>query len=496
MSGQTIADRRLHPLSIGLRYLKNLPSTLLGLPALVTFLSDKGIGYFVPIAVAVGLGALLVNWIVWRRFSYGLGAREIVIESGVLSRNRRSIPFARIQDVDIERGPLERLLGLAKVRIETGGAGSDEGVLDSLSVREADRLRAALRAGKAGELGDAAPAPAGRVIFAMGVPRVILSGVFNFSLLYLAGLFALLQAFEDYLPWDRLLGLAEDGFADRFAPGTIAAVLLLAIVLGIATGIVRTLARDYGFRLVEEPQGFRRERGLLTRSEVAIPRRRVQLALVRAHLMRRIAGWYELSVQTLSAERDGIGGKQSLAPLAHEAEVEAVLAEVKRMALPDPASLVQVSRGHVLRGILSHTLGPLAAIAAVALFASAALLAIALVPLLILGAIVERRAHRYALVGDTLYVRRGFWQTKLWIVPLASAQAIRITRSPIQRLLGVATVLVDTAGASALSDPRIVDLADAKAVALADAVAGHLRRKPGPEQKSANSTFDSAPGAS
>ncbi|RJF93060.1 PH domain-containing protein [Sphingomonas cavernae] len=483
MNEATVADRRLHPLSIGLRYLKNLPSTLLGLPALVTFLNDQGIEYFFVMVMVFGVAVLLINWIVWSRFQYGVGAHEIVIESGVISRNRRSIPFERIQDVDIERGPLERLLGLAKVRIETGGAGGDEGLLDSLSLAEADRLRAALRAGRARDQGapgqpdETATAP---VLFAMAVPRVLLSGLFNFSLLYLAGVFALLQTFEQFLPfrledWGQWIGFAEDRLDGRFTPATIAAVLLLALLLGVVTGVARTLARDYGFRLAEEPAGLRRDRGLFTRTEIVIPKRRIQLALIRRGAMKRLFGLGELLFQTLSADREG-GGKQSVAPLAYEAEMLPILDAANRMRLPDKAVLLQVSRSHVLKAIASHTLVPLLVIAAAAVMFPAAVLGLALVPLLILAAIVERRAHRFALVDDTLYVQRGWWDQKLWIVPIRQAHTLTLLRSPIQRLLGLSTLLVDTAGASSLSDPRIVDLSSETATRLADALAEKLRR--------------------
>ena len=120
MNGGTVADRRVHPGTVALRFLKDLPQTLIGLPALFALISDTGWLYVLPVAFLAVLLLIFVQWLSWRRFAYGVGAREIVIESGILSRNRRSIPFDRVQDVDIERGPLHRLFGLAKVRIETG----------------------------------------------------------------------------------------------------------------------------------------------------------------------------------------------------------------------------------------------------------------------------------------------------------------------------------------------------------------------------------------
>ena len=123
MSAPTIADRRVHPATILLRFLKEAPSTVVALPAGIAILSKGDFSRALAVAAVAGLVFLFFGWLNWSRFKYGVGEREIVIESGVLSRNRRSIPFDRIQDVDIERALLARIFRLAKVRIETGAGG-------------------------------------------------------------------------------------------------------------------------------------------------------------------------------------------------------------------------------------------------------------------------------------------------------------------------------------------------------------------------------------
>jgi putative membrane protein len=162
----TVADTRVHPGTVGIRFLKDVPRTLIGLPALFALISDVGWSKIALFAVfaAIVLGG--TQWLAWSRFRYGLGASELLIESGLLSRNRRSIPFERIQDLDIEQGPLHRLFGLAKIKIETGAGGKDEGVLDSITLAEADRLRRAIRAGQGtvGATAGAAAEPSDRVV--------------------------------------------------------------------------------------------------------------------------------------------------------------------------------------------------------------------------------------------------------------------------------------------------------------------------------------------
>jgi len=480
MSGDTVADRRLHPATVPVRFLKDAPSTVLGLPAIAGFVSNVGVGR-VLIFVGIAAAALIFfSWLSWYRFKYGVGAHEIVIEKGLLNRSRRSIPFDRIQDVDIERGPLARLFGLAKLKIETGAGGKDEGALDSVSVAEAERLRTALRHRGAtiDASDDAAAAPRVPPIFAMDIGRVLLSGLFNFSLVFIAGLYAALQPLQNILPFTiedfaLWLGFTEDRLLSGAALPIIAAGLVLAGLLGVIAGVARTLARDYGFTLTLEPEGLRRVRGLFTRTEVMIPRRRVQLGLIESGPLRRRLGWLTLNVQTLSGESKD-KGRQALAPLATEAEIVPILSAIGDLALPGDGAFVPVSRRHVLKGIV-YNLPPAIGVSIAGLFFPPAWLLLLLFPLTVVGTILERRTHGYRLAGGLLHVRRGWWKQRLWIVPVKRAQTISVSRDWLQRRLGLATLLVDTAGAAMMSDPRIVDMRAEEAVALAAAIRRGLR---------------------
>lgn len=480
MSDGAAADRRLHPATIALRFVKEGPSTILALPAGLAFASKSGLSGALVLAAAFAGLLLLAKWVGWRRFRYGVGSEVIVIESGIVHRNRRSIPFDRVQDVDIERTFLARVFGLAKVRIETGAGGKDEGLLDSVSLAEAYRLRETVRAWRSdGSPAAAAPPPAAsRTLFAMDVPRVVLFGAFNFSLVYIAGLFALLQTFDRLLPFDiydpaRWVGLVGPYLPHRWTFGAIAALLFVAALLGSVAGMLRTLARDYDFRLSLEGDRFRREQGLFTRSEVVIARRRVQLAEIGGGPLRELAGWSGLSFQTLGAGTDR-GGHQSAAPFATRAETEAVLAQVPPLRLPRAGELIRVSRRHILRSAAAK-LGPaLAVILALSVRERSALLLLALLPLLGAAAALERRFHRYALADGLLFVTRGVWRRRLWIVPLKNVQSLSLSRGLLQRRLGLATLAIDTAGAPMLNAPRIVDLRDDAADALAAEI---LRRR-------------------
>ncbi|CAA9505927.1 MAG: hypothetical protein AVDCRST_MAG39-1670 [uncultured Sphingomonadaceae bacterium] len=487
-AGSVVADRRVHPATVPLQVLTQAPQTVLGAPALFAFTSD--VGWRSALGLAGGLFALvaLLNWVAWRRFRYGVGAAELVIESGILSRNRRSIPFARVQDVDIEQGPVQRLFGLAKVRVETGGAGGDEGVLDSVSLAEAERLRAAVRAGRDADAPRAetrAAEHADEVLYALSVPRLIAAGLFNWSLIWIAALFGALQSAGRLLPdWVRdpaaWMGVTESA-RGRVTPATVAAVLLFAGLLGVVTGIVRTGLRDYGFRLVREGARLRRTRGLFTRTEIVIPRRRVQLAQLLTGPVRKRFDGRELFLQTLSSGEGG-GGRQTVAPFATATEAVGILRAAGTLELPDEKRLQRVSSGHVVRVLLRSALPLTVGVLTAAWFYRPALFALALLPALAVGAWLERRYHRYLLDRELLFVARGWWRQALWVVPLAKVHSVALSRSWLQRRLGLASLLFDTAGAPALRGVVVLDLAEERARALAEAVRAYSGRKSGTDR--------------
>jgi putative membrane protein len=470
--------KRVHPGTIAIDFLRRAPQTVIGLPAIAGYTSGRSIGWILLAAAVLGAVMLAITWVGWRRFTYTVAEHELVIERGLLNRSRRSIPLARIQDVSIERKPLARLFGLAEVKVETGGGEKDEAVLDSVSLAEAERLRAALRGHHAptvplesGDIGvAAADAAALPVIFRMSLPRVLLLGIFSFSLVWIAALFGVLQFFDQFIDFgiDRARDWAEvakDEVQARFSIAAALAVAGVALVLGVVSGVVRTTLRDYGFTLRAGGGRFRRTRGLLTRSEVVVAMRRIQLAMVQRGPLRGALGWNALSFQTLGGSNDP-SGRQTMAPLAREHEVAWI---VETAGLPhfERLPLRPVAAGHVIRCVLMALPWPLLMLgAALAVTPFAWLGSLLLIP--IAGAaLLQRRFHRYALRDTSLQVMRGVIAQRDWIVPFENVQTVTLRAGLIQRWLGVASVLVDTAGASGGGAPDVVDLNRADARTLA-----------------------------
>lgn len=460
--------RRRHPGTVAVQVLRQAPSTLLGLPAFFAVAGGRGVREIALIVLVMAVVSAVVAWAQWRAFTYRVDADGLTVADGVFSRSRRTVPRARIQDVSVEQHALQRLFGLAVVRLETGGGDKNEGVIDSVSLAEATRLRGLLRTGEAGA---AAEAPAERVLFAMEPGRVLLMGLFRFSLVWIAGIYAALQGLDGFVDLDRetvlrWLGVAEREIrAGRAALLALLALVPVALVLGVVAGVVRTVLAQWGFRVTAADGRFRRRRGLLARSEVVVAAERVQLSLVERGLVSGRLGWAGLQFQTLGGSDDP-GGRQEMAPFARDAEIARV-ADAAGLPLVDRGALRPVAAGHVPRMLLSYVAFPLIAVLAASFLEPRALLALPLFAIPVAAALLARRRHRFALAGDTLQVTRGVITAREWVVPLGNVQAVTVSRSWLQRRLGTATVHVGTAGARGTARPDVADVAADGAGALA-----------------------------
>lgn len=94
---------------------------------------------------------VLVLAYIWARLSYYFYRYELTEngfrkEYGVIWKSYVTIPCDRIQNVDIYRGPLARILGLSDIQIQTAGMSNvgarfAEGRLPGLSLTDAENLR-------------------------------------------------------------------------------------------------------------------------------------------------------------------------------------------------------------------------------------------------------------------------------------------------------------------------------------------------------------------
>lgn len=483
------------------------------LPAFVVVLVFGGSESPVKIWITVAIGVLAVGAGVIRRQTtrYRITPERVELHSGLLSRQRRSVPRDRIRTVDLTSTFLHQMFGLSVVKVGAGQsstAGKDgQGLdLDAVSGTEAERLRRELlavppagsttRAASWSE-DDDAPRELDRLSWAsLRYAPLTVSSLAAVGALLAAGwnLFNEAEIDPRTLPGVRT-ATGELSTAPLWAAVAIGIVLLLAVL--VAGALVLFSERWWNFRLTREPDGtLRVRRGLLTQRSLSVSEQRLRGVTVTEPLLVRILGRGAqagaLSVGLGGSDgKDGGGGVlQPPVPRQQAHDVAAVAmrspepvtdvplrrhptaARTRRLTRATVPALVAVVAGWVLGALWELTwLGPVAVV---------------LLPLAVLLALDRYRSLGHRLDARFLVARQGSLVRGTVALQRDGVIGWRIRQSWFQRRAGVVTLDAIT-GAGSGAYP-VLDVDPDTAVELARAttpaaLAALVTDGPGPRDR-------------
>ncbi|MFB6271178.1 MAG: PH domain-containing protein, partial [Halobacterium sp.] len=275
----------------------------------------------VVVAAALFLAAVAAYEVAYyRRFDYELTEDSLDISSGVFSRRDREIPLRRVQNVDVTRSFVARLLGIAEVDVETAGGGGTEANLRFVGREEAQRLQNEIRQrratlerddrGEAEREGAEETPVGGETLFELSDRDLLLFGALSFDPRLASGILAL-APFAAPFVGDRVelsgLGLAV----------VVAFAVVGVLVLWLASAVAR-IVQFYGFRLRRVGDDLRYERGLLQRRDGTIPLSKLQTVAVEENVLMRRYGFASLAVETAgyAPGNQPSGGSEAAVPLA------------------------------------------------------------------------------------------------------------------------------------------------------------------------------------
>ncbi|WP_457319287.1 PH domain-containing protein [Stenotrophomonas sp. P5_B8] len=464
-------EQRLHPWSWLFVLLMQLRQFLLPLVALVVFGNrgdrDEMWSYLAAlIVIAVLVGISILQYLTYR---YRIGRDGISVRSGVISRNRREIPFARIHNVVVHQNPLHRLFGVAELRLESAGGHRPEAEMRVLKLSQALALEQLVR--HRGQEADAVATPTGNEN-APAAPiddvllRLSLWDVVRLGLLSNRGWVVVLAAFGasyQFFPRGTVSDAIEQGgrqafgYASHLHPATwVWAVVAVVMVIGFwlmlrVLSVVLALLRYYGFQLSEHERRLTVVSGLLTRLRSSVARRRIQAWTLRESTLQRWAGRRHLRIDIAAGaavdnERRDL---RELAPLATPQACDALVQHLLPQLEWPPARWQPVQQ----RGWWRLSLGafvwlPVVAAAAVWNGYPGGALILLWLPWSAFRAHRQMARIGYHLDDQYVAVRGGWWQRWWRFAELDKLQSLRLSRSPLDRLLGTASVWLDTAGAS------------------------------------------------
>jgi len=98
------------------------------------------IGILLLIGV-VTITVLVLTALGFKHKAYALRDQDILYKSGLIWRDTTIVPFNRIQHVEIGEGPIERMFGLASLRVFTAGGSKSDLVVPGLNKPDAQTIK-------------------------------------------------------------------------------------------------------------------------------------------------------------------------------------------------------------------------------------------------------------------------------------------------------------------------------------------------------------------
>jgi putative membrane protein len=427
------APRRPHPAAIAIEALRSLREMALPLIIAIVVGAGAGDGRALIYGIAGIVIVLVAGLARWWSTSWSLDEQALHHRSGIISRDEKVIPRARISSLDTLQGPLQRLFGVLELRVQTPGGGRHaEIALRAVSRRDAESLRRAL--GHAGERTAAPDAlhrlgPGGLLVAALTAPQL---GV----LVPVAG--GLGAAGQDV--FGNVTPATFAGLPDSVGEWLLiaAAVLLLAWVLSFA-GALLTFS---GFEVARDGEALRIRSGLLARRAAKLPLSRVQGVRIVEGLLREPFGLASLRVETA-----GYAGQaavtQTLFPLVRRRDV----AELLDRLVPALAGALEPLHGAPARARRSYLAVPLlAAVAAGAAIAVALPAAWPAIPVLALLAaalgVLRHRAAGWRLDPGRVVLRTRHVARTTLVADIPRLQEHGTRQTPLQRRRDLADIAI------------------------------------------------------
>jgi len=231
---------------------------------------------------------------------------------------------------------------------------------------------------------------------------------------------------------------------------TAASLLVWAIALLRALSIALAALQYHGFRLSESQRRLTVERGLLARVRTSAARRRIQSWTLREGVLHRWFNRRSLNIDTAVVESRGEHRKsiRELVPLATPDTCDALVRHLLPGVQWPPTHWHAVPIRHWWRlclwpafwlALIAAALWPLAG--------QSALLVLLWLPWSAFKAHRQVRRMGWSVDARLVAVRGGWW-TRWWrFAEIDKLQALRLSRSPLDRRCGTASLLLDTAGA-------------------------------------------------
>ncbi|WP_417602714.1 PH domain-containing protein [Owenweeksia hongkongensis] len=290
---------------------------------------------------------LIISYLQYRRFYFYVVDDKFIMEKGLLSRDRITIPFDRIQTVNLNQNIIQQVLGVMAVKVDTAGSSEKELEISALPKSYARELQNFLIEKKEetkqekGELetetseaesktNKTLDLSTKRPLVTLPIKDLLLVGLtenhLRTGLLVFAVINGYVWQFEEYLlkPFEPFLEEQANTFMASWLillPIAVLAFLFISVLMSM----IQSLLKYFNLEFFVDAKGVQLVSGLLKRAEYQIPNNKIQYLKWKSNPLRKLIGLRTLAVKQASPE-DARGTKGVVrVPGCRDEQLEVVL---------------------------------------------------------------------------------------------------------------------------------------------------------------------------
>ncbi|MCP4096759.1 MAG: PH domain-containing protein [Planctomycetaceae bacterium] len=483
----------LHPTSLIFDFLAHVKTYILPVAIGLFYGATEGQGFLLIFSAVLVIPTLLHSILGYFTLRYCISDNQLIVREGILNRNIRTVPLARIQNIDSVQNPLHRLLKVAEVKIETASGTKPEAVLRVLSVDKMNSLRSAVfespahlakvsqtntavvdlpavENGHSQTINEFSPSES-EDLLKIPLAWLVKAGLAsNRGLVLVSISLGVISQFAN----DKFnFAFSSIGKFIRDANGApelpdapqsrwVVIGLSLAAII-IALGLIRLLGvgwyiiRFHGYQLQRNGNDLRISCGLWTKVSASIPIQRIQFISIHRSLLMRWWGLAAIRIETAGGDSsqnenstESIS-KRWFIPVIAEDHVTPIIQSLRPDLIWDEANL----EFQTVSPRTTNRLVRLACIQTVIVTLTGLAVSLAwgwlpgviLLPLLLARAVKKGKSMQYARRSNEVIYRSGIFNRKTSITFFDKIQILCINQSPFDRRWGMATLCVDTAAA-------------------------------------------------
>ncbi|MBB1484145.1 PH domain-containing protein [Tessaracoccus sp. MC1865] len=396
----------------------------------------EGSSGFGSSALFIGGGLLLVALIAgvsgiftWRTTTFIADDDEFRVERRFLSETSTKVDYTKVQSVEVSQPLIARLMGLAKVHIDVGGAGGVDLAFLSRGRAESMREHLVARMRRAHTPVAAPRYPADVAPTLGGRPPAQLPQAGEDLVVAVPAGNLLLGALVSLGTGAAVVG---GGILVVFALLAQTPVTMLAAALGIGGWIWNQTGRNWNFRMTRSDGALRLTRGALSTTSQGLRPNRIQGVAIKQDLLQRATGLYQMTVTVLGyGDPSGDENRQTNAVVLPYGTWDDVLTVLR--ALWPEVDLTQV-QAHP-QPERARWLTPF-----------------------------NFSSHTWGIGEHVVVTQHGLLERVISIVPHRRMQSASIHQGPLQRRLRLAHVHVHTTDGPVTQKLYHLDEADARRV--------------------------------